>query len=305
MSALMNVLNKVKNYFLRHIRLFHEEDEKETFAEIRQGAEFSGFNLWILGFAMVIACIGLTTDSASAVVGAMLISPLMGPVTAYAFALAIRDNQLKNSSIRNWIWMTGISLLSSTLFFLISPFDKDTHALQSFTKANIFDIFIAFFGGMAGFIGLMKKDGIKVMAGVAVATACMPPLCTAGFGLAHANWSEFIGGMYFYLINSLFIGLATFLLARFTKFHLHFKNGEEQHRLSTWLWTIFIVLMIIPGAYIGWQKWKEEQQPETEKILSDRTRIQRLERQVQQLDSMYKAQQLKSALTDSVTTHRP
>jgi uncharacterized hydrophobic protein (TIGR00271 family) len=223
----------------------------------------------------------------SAIIGAMLISPLMGPVTAYAFALAIRDSSLRVIAVRNWIWMTLISLSASTLFFLISPFDNDTQVLLSFTKASIFDIMIAFFGGMAGFIGIMKKDGTKVLAGVAVATACMPPLCTAGFGLAHANWYEFFGGLYFYMINTLFIGLATYLLARFTDFHHHFKSNEQPSKWSSYIWSVFIVLMIIPGMFIAWQKWKQEHDPNRKKELTDKQRIYELERKVQQLDSLY------------------
>ena len=283
----MTTLPQFKRILKSSFTLKHEENETETYQEITSAAEFSGFNLWVLGFAMVIACIGLNTNSTSAVIGAMLISPLMGPIIGYAFAIAIQDRRLKNSSIRNWIWMTGISLIASTLFFIISPFDNDTHALLSFTKASIFDILIAFFGGLAGFIGIMKKDGIKVMAGVAVATACMPPLCTSGFGLAHGNWGEFVGGLYFYLINCLFIGLATFILARFTNFHLHFKPQDKStSQLATWLWTLFIIAMIIPGGYIAWQKWKEEKNPLNEKILNDKQRIIQLEQKVNRLDSL-------------------
>jgi uncharacterized hydrophobic protein (TIGR00271 family) len=153
-----------------------EEHETETYSEIAEGTAFRGYNLWVLGFAMIIACIGLNTDSVSAVIGAMLISPLMGPIVGFAFALAINDRRLKQKGIRNWFWMTVTSLVASVLFFLASPFHNNTHALSSFTKATIFDILLAFFGGMAGFIGIIKKEGTKVIAGVAVATACMPIL---------------------------------------------------------------------------------------------------------------------------------
>ncbi|MBP6455477.1 MAG: DUF389 domain-containing protein [Chitinophagaceae bacterium] len=273
-------------FFSKNVRLEKEEHENETFNEIAENANFSGYNLWVLGFAMIIACIGLNTDSMSAIIGAMLISPLMGPIVGYAFALAINDKSLKNASIRNWIWMTIISLFASTLFFIISPFDNDTAVLLSFTKASIFDILIAFFGGMAGFLGIMKRDGVKVMAGVAVATACMPPLCTAGFGLAHANWMEFFGGLYFYIINCLFIGLATFLLARFNRFHFHFRNENNNNKIDTWLWSLFIIAMIIPASYIAWQKWLEEKNPWKEKNISDKQRILILEKKVEQLDSL-------------------
>lgn len=278
------MISHLKEFFKQKVRLEKEELEIQTFHEIKEGASFSGYNLWILGFAMLIACVGLNTNSSSALIGAMLISPLMGPIVGYAFALAINDRTLKNTAIKNWLFMTGISLVASTLFFLLSPFDKDTQVILSYTKANIFDILIAFFGGMAGFIGIMKREGVKVMAGVAVATACMPPLCTAGFGLAHGNWMEFIGGLYFYLINCLFIGLATFLLARFSGFHEYFKNKNEGNKIGSWLWSSFIICMIIPSIYIAWQKYCEEKK--SIRLMTSEKRIEMLEKKVQKLDSL-------------------
>jgi uncharacterized hydrophobic protein (TIGR00271 family) len=277
----------IKRYLRSQLLFQREEEFTETYEEVASGAHFSGFNLWILGFAMVIACIGLNTDSISAVIGAMLISPLMGPIVGFAFGLSLNDAVLKRKSIRNWLWMTLISLVASTLFFLISPFDNDTAALASFKKATIFDILLAFFGGMAGFIGIVKKEGTKVIAGVAVATACMPPLCTAGFGIANGDYAFFIGGMYFYLINCLFIGLATFILSRLAGYHLPEAGESDRIKVQHWLWTLFIVLMIVPGVWIAWQKWKE-QHTEPEKTITDSQRIQQLERQVQKLDSAVK-----------------
>lgn len=278
-------LGVLKRFLRSKINLEREESVQETYQEIVQASDFSGFSIWITAFAMLIACIGLNTNSTSAIIGAMLISPLMGPVTGYAFALAINDKGLKNKALRNFFWMTLISLTASTIFFLISPFDNNTDALKSFSKASIFDIMIAFFGGMAGFIGILRKDGVKVMAGVAVATACMPPLCTAGFGLAHADWYEFAGGLYFYAINSLFIGLATFMLTRISGIYTYFVQRVQIEKIASWLWILFIVLMILPGVYIAWQKWNLEKQssniPTTE-----RQRIELLEKKVQHLDSL-------------------
>ncbi len=281
MKRLAVLLRFVRSKFY----LNKEEYESETIAEIKEGAYFSGHNLWILGFAMVIACIGLNTDSISAVIGAMLISPLMGPIVGFAFALAVNDAGLKNKSIRNWLWMTIISLLASAFFFLISPFDNNTTALSSFQKASIFDVLLAFFGGMAGFIGIIKKEGIKVIAGVAVATACMPPLCTAGFGIAHLDFQFFIGGLYFYLINCLFIGLATFLLTRFTGYHIN-KEIPRFRQTANWLWTLFIVAMIVPAAYIAYKKWNEEHTKERSIMVTDKQRIEALEKKVLYLDSL-------------------
>ncbi len=279
----MKDLGVFKRYLRQQFALGKEEEQSETVAEIKEGTKFSGHNLWILAFAMIIACVGLNTDSTAAVIGAMLISPLMGPIVGFAFALAINDAALKRKSIRNWFWMTVISLLASVLFFLISPFDNNTNALSSFKKASIFDILLAFFGGMAGFIGIIKKEGTKVIAGVAVATACMPPLCTAGFGLAHLDYALFAGGLYFYLINCLFIGVATFLLARFTGYHEN-RHVLNFKKTSNWLWTLFIIAMLVPGTYIARRKWNEEHQKE--KMITDKQRIEHLEEKVKRLDSL-------------------
>lgn len=274
----------IKRYLRSQLLFQREEEFGVTYEEVASGSSFSGFNLWILGFAMIIACIGLNTDSLSAVIGAMLISPLMGPIVGFAFGLSLNDAGLKKKGLHNWLWMTLISLIASTLFFLISPFNNDTTALASFKKATIFDILLAFFGGMAGFIGIVKKEGTKVIAGVAVATACMPPLCTAGFGIAHGDMAFFAGGLYFYLINCLFIGLATFLVSRLAGYHLPGTGQASWLKVKHWLWTLFIVLMIAPGLWIAWQKWQEQQT--AGKKLTDKERIEQLEQQVQKLDSV-------------------
>lgn len=272
-----------RRYLGQQINTSREENEWETYEEIREGVIFKGFNLWILGFAMVIACIGLTTNSVSAVIGAMLISPLMGPVIGFAFGLAINDRNLRIEGVRNWIKMTVVSLASATFFFLVNPFDHTTQLLESFQKASIFDIFLAFFGGLAGFIGIVKREGMKIIAGVAIATACMPPLCTAAYGIAHLDYAYFIGGIYFYFINCLFIGWATFLLSRYFKFDTLTK--EKRSIKNVILWDVLIVAMLVPGVYIGYQKWKVEenspvQMTDSEKIKALEKRIESLERNV-------------------------
>ena len=270
----------LKRYLGQQINTAREEHERETYNEIKEGVIFKGFNLWILGFAMVIACIGLTTNSVSAVIGAMLISPLMGPVIGFAFGLAINDRDLRLEGIRNWIKMTVVSLASATLFFLVNPFDHTTQLLESFQKASIFDIFLAFFGGLAGFIGIVKKEGVKIIAGVAIATACMPPLCTAAYGIAHLDYVYFIGGIYFYFINCLFIGWATFLLSRYFKFEV--LNKERRTLKNVIFWDALLIIMLVPGVCIGYQKWKvEEDSPVT---LTDSEKIKALEKRVEILE---------------------
>jgi uncharacterized hydrophobic protein (TIGR00271 family) len=278
-----------RRYLNQQIYVAREEHEMETYAEIKEGVIFKGFNLWILGFAMIIACIGLTTNSVSAVIGAMLISPLMGPIIGFSFGMAINDRKLRLEAIRNWIKMTLVSLIAATFFFLINPFDHTTDVLNSFQKATIFDILLAFFGGMAGFIGIVKREGVKIIAGVAIATACMPPLCTAAYGIAHLDFTYFIGGFYFYFINCLFIGWATFLLSKYFKF----KSLENQKRSlkSIILWDTLLIFTLIPGIYIGYQKWKLEEN--TPVKLTDSEKIEKLEQRILQLEKKMNAEKSK------------
>jgi uncharacterized hydrophobic protein (TIGR00271 family) len=277
----------IKRYLRRLFTLMGEEPYDETCTEIADGAKIKGHNLWIMGIAMIIACVGLNVDSTSAVIGAMLISPLMGPIVAMAFGIAVNNRIFKKQGLKNWLFMTGVSLTASVLFFLISPFDNNTNALLSFQKATIFDIFLAFFGGIAGFIGIIKKEGTKVIAGVAVATACMPPLCTAGYGIAHWDYIYFVGGLYFYLINCLFIGLATFLTARIAGFHQ--KNEVAiASRTTVGLWYFFILLMLLPSIYIAYLKWDDEHKTTSIKP-SEQARIEALEEKVRVLDSLMRA----------------
>lgn len=176
--------------------------------------------------------------------------------------------------------MTFVSLLSATIYFLVNPFDNSTDMLETFRKASIFDILLAFFGGMAGFIGILKKEGTKIIAGVAIATACMPPLCTAAYGIAHLDYKFFIGGFYFYIINCMFIGWATYLLTRYFKFRQIFSSKQKIKYVV--LWEIAIVLMLLPGLYIAYDKWKAEENKSVQ--VSDRARIELLEKRLEKLE---------------------
>jgi uncharacterized hydrophobic protein (TIGR00271 family) len=283
----MASIETIKRLLKAKVKIKKEELFDETYSEICDSLSFKGANFWLLVCTMVIACIGLNIDSTSAIIGAMLISPLMNPIVGFAFAMAINDNTLKKLSLKNWFFMTIISLASSSLFFLVSPFDNNTFALQSFTKASLFDILLAFFGGAAGFIGIMKQDGSKVLSGVAVATACMPPLCTAGFGIAHADIGYFLGGLYFYFVNCLFIGLATFVTATVNNYNrLSKASTRNVKRTQSVLWIVFIAAMLVPAVYLAAKKFDETKKLET--VKSDRERIEQLEQRLIVLDSLYK-----------------
>ncbi len=283
----MQQLKVIAKFLQGKTTIQKEEGAQETYHEICEGASLSGANFWMLFITMFIACIGLNTDSISAVIGAMLLSPLMGPIIAFAFGMSVNDAKLKQRSIRNWLVMTGISLLASTLFFLVSPFDNNTTALSSFTKANIFDVLIAFLGGIAGFIGITKRDGVKVLSGVAVATACMPPLCTAGFGIAHADAYYFLGGLYFYLVNCLFIGVATFLTAALLQYGKAMGEVKVVTKTRTIIWVCLIICMLLPGVYLAYKKWQEQKIALVEN--TKESRITELEQKVQQLEALMKA----------------
>lgn len=234
-----------------------EETENETYQEIVEGVIFRGHNLWLLAAAMIIACIGLNAGNSAALVGAMLISPLMGPVIGFGFGISIQKRSLMALSLKNWGVMVSTSLIASTLFFLITPFHYNTAELDSYLRGTIFDVLLAFVGGIAGFIGIIRKEAIKVMAGVAVATACIPPLCTAGFGIANFDFKYFLGGFYFFLINCFFIGLGTYVTSKYLRYHHYFKhervNPVRIRRLS---WVIGLALLL-PSFWLAYLKWEQ------------------------------------------------
>lgn len=205
--------------FLTHILNIKDgADIPGTIEGIKKDIDFTGHKAWILILSILIASIGLNVNSTAVIIGAMLISPLMGPILGAGLAVGVNDPETFSRSIRNLATAVGISLVTSTLFFLISPFDTADSELLARTKPTLFDILIAFFGGAAGIIAGSRSEKSNVVPGVAIATALMPPLCTAGFGLANGDWRFFAGAFYLFLLNSIFIWLATYLVVRFINF---------------------------------------------------------------------------------------
>lgn len=236
-----------------------EEEKNSTFNEIEEGIFFRGHNLWLLVISMGIACVGLNNNSSAAVIGAMLISPLMGPVVGVAFGLSIGNRHLIRLGIFNWVLMIVVAIFSSTIYFLVSPFHSATAQLDLFKTATIFDCFLAILGGFAWFLGLVRKEAIKVIAGVAVSTACIPPLCTAGYGIANGNWEYFLGGFYYYLINCFFIGIGTWILSiilGFQKYYYH-KNIIKNRKTSI-LISLISAVILVPSVMLTNKKWKNE-----------------------------------------------
>lgn len=212
--------------------------------------DFKGPNIWILAVATIIASVGLNVNSIPVIIGAMLISPLMGPIMGFGLALGINDTDLLKRSLTNLVIMTGISIIASTLFFFLSPLAmEEPTELLARTNPTIYDVFIALFGGFAVIIEVCRKEKGTVIAGAAIATALMPPLCTAGYGLATANFAYFIGAFYLYFINSVFIALATFLTVRTLNFPVvKFTDKIKEKKVHKSI-TAFTIILILPSIY--------------------------------------------------------
>ena len=229
-----------------------QEAEQVTYEEIRSGAIFKGTNFWIMAFAIFISCIGLNINSKAAVIGAMIISPLMGPIFGIGFSLGTSNSSLLKLSLRNVFRIVSISILCSTLYYFLSPYHIATEELLSFSKPTIFDIFLAFIGGMAGMIAISRHDGNRVLVGIAVATACIPPLCTAGFGIATLQWEYILGGLYTYFINALFICLGCYMITRYLKFS-KFSDNNIKHINS--YFGVLAFIAVIPAVYLAYNLW--------------------------------------------------
>ncbi len=226
-------------------------DESEAVKSIREGVEMKGATIWILIAAILLASLGLNVNSTAVIIGAMLISPLMGPIMGVGLAIGLGDFDLMKRSFKSYLIVTLFSVVTATLFFLISPSVSGGQSeLLARTSPTIYDVFIALFGGAAGFIALSTTKKGSVIPGVAIATALMPPLCTAGFGLATGNLIYFLGAFYLYFINSVFICVATYLGTRFMRFsRLKYVDKEREKKVRKYIvWVV--VLTMIPAVYL-------------------------------------------------------
>lgn len=242
------------------ISLHQGEEKRESVLEnIKQSISFRGSNLWILACAIVIASVGLNVNSTAVVIGAMLISPLMGPIVGAGFALAVFDFELLKRCGKNLLIATIVSLVVSAIYFFISPFKDAQPELLARTSPTIYDVLIAFFGGLVGVIALTRVEKGNPIPGVAIATALMPPLCTAGYGLAMGNFSYFFGAFYLYSINCFFICIATYFIVRYLKYTpVQFKNIRFEKQIRYGI-SFLLLLMIVPSFYLAYNLLKEKQ----------------------------------------------
>lgn len=225
-------------------------DTSEAEKAIRNSIYFRGPNVWILGFSIVIASVGLNVNSIPVIIGAMLISPLLGPIFGIGLGLGINDTGLLKASLKNILVMMSISIVASFLYFLITPLNlSNPTELLARTNPTIYDVLIALFGGFAGIFELARKEKGTVFSGVAIATALMPPLCTAGFGLASGNLMYFLGALYLFTINCIFIILATYLTVKYMKFEQYEYKDEKAGRRARRLITIITVIVVVPSIW--------------------------------------------------------
>ena len=218
---------------------------------IRANTRVSGTNMWVLIFAIAVASIGLNVNSTAVVIGAMLISPLMGPIVGMGYGLAVGDTTLIRQAARNIIIFVVISLITATLYFLLTPLKEAQSELLARTQPTLWDVLIAFFGGSAGIVALTRKEGGNAIPGVAIATALMPPLCTAGYGLAHGNWHYFLGASYLFAINCVFIAFSTLLFSKLLKLPRRGLVTESKRRLQSIMITVVVLAVMIPSGYMA------------------------------------------------------
>lgn len=252
---LEKAIARLQGYFtLNGFLLPQDESEKA----IREGVSFRGPNILILIFAIFIASLGLNTNSTAVIIGAMLISPLMGPIIGIGLAIGIEDFDLLKRSARNLCVAAGFSIITSTIYFLISPVSEGHSELLARTSPTIYDVFIGFFGGFAGIIAIAAKSKGNVIPGVAIATALMPPLCTVGFGLATWQIHYFMGALYLFLINSIYIALATFIGVKLMKFSRHVQEPSPRAKRVRKIVYAVALLTLLPSVYLTYEMLRQE-----------------------------------------------
>lgn len=232
------------------------ESDLENFEKIHASIEreiiFKGTNLWILVFAIIIASVGLNINSPAVIIGAMLISPLMGPINGMGYSLATYNFSLFRRSLRHFLFAVLAGLLASTAYFSISPLSTAHSELLARTSPTIYDVIIALFGGLAGITAISSRQKGNVIPGVAIATALMPPLCTAGFGLATGQYKFFFGAFYLFTINTVFIGISSVVFSQVLKFPIiTLVDNAQKRRVNRWI-TFIIIITLVPSIYFGY-----------------------------------------------------
>ncbi|MFY8189166.1 MAG: DUF389 domain-containing protein [Flavobacterium sp.] len=248
----------LKAYLNDILDISHDTNHEATIEEVKSGVPMRGQAAWVLVFSILIASAGLNTSSPAVVIGAMLISPLMGPILGIGLALGTNDMELMRKALKNFGVMVFLALLTSSLFFSIPIFQNETPELRARTFPDVRDVIIAFAGGLALIVALSRKTKqFNTIAGVAIATALMPPLCTAGFGLATGKWDFLGGALFLFTINTIFIALATFAVVRFLQFpSVEYVNSTKRKRISQLVYLVSMII-IVPSIFMFYRLYQK------------------------------------------------
>lgn len=246
-NAGSRVSNFFVNYFSFNGQLISQAEAEDS---IREGVSFKGTNIVILILAILIASLGLNTNSTAVIIGAMLISPLMGPIIGCGLGIGVHDFSLIKRSLRNLVMAAGFSIIASTIYFLISPVNEQHSELLARTSPTIYDVLIGFVGGGAGILAIASRNKGNVIPGVAIATALMPPLCTVGYGVATWQPTYFLGALYLFIINSIYIAFSTFIGVKLMKYKpVATVDPERSRRVMHWVYSL-AVLTMLPSIYL-------------------------------------------------------
>jgi uncharacterized hydrophobic protein (TIGR00271 family) len=249
------LVSKILGYIELDSELDHFDNIHET---IIKDLNFKGTNLWILAFAIIIASVGLNMNSTAVIIGAMLISPLMGPINGMGYSIATYNFLLFTQALKNFSFAVVASLIASTAYFFVSPISTAHSELLARTSPTIYDVLIALFGGLAGIVAISSKLKGNIIPGVAIATALMPPLCTAGYGLATLQFNYFFGALFLFTINTVFIALSSVIISQILKFPIRtIVEAEQKKKVNRWI-SFVIILVLIPSIYFGYVLVQQE-----------------------------------------------
>jgi uncharacterized hydrophobic protein (TIGR00271 family) len=249
-SRFLRMLAGFRRFVRETMDLQWEAHIDSTTEIIRKDMIFRGHVVWVLVCSIFIASIGLNVNSTAVIIGAMLISPLMGPILATGLAVGTNDMDLLRRALKNFLIMVSVALTTSTVYFLLTPISDYQSELLARTRPTLLDAGVAIFGGIAGIIGVSRRNRGNVVPGVAIATALMPPLCTAGYGLATGQWNFLFGALYLFTLNAIFIALATVLIVRLLKFPLAKELNAKREKQVKMYMAIAVVLLLAPSVWV-------------------------------------------------------
>ncbi|MEH6407904.1 MAG: DUF389 domain-containing protein [Leeuwenhoekiella sp.] len=254
-----NLWQNIKIFFSELLDIRSDTDRDSTIEAVKKDIPFKGHNAWILIFSIFVASIGLNVSSTAVVIGAMLISPLMGPIVGVGLSVAINDVETLRRSLINLSVMIVLSVLTATIYFLVSPLTELTPELEARTYPTILDVLVAIFGGLALIVAKTKKGTIaSVIFGVAIATALMPPLCTVGYGLAVGSMAYAGGAFYLFSINAVFIALSTFVVSKLLGFPMVRYANSKRRKRTAQLASLIAIVVMVPSIYLFFNLWKQQ-----------------------------------------------